>query len=304
LIVPYSGFDTGIVTLEANGDIVLGFSVQRDRQVHDISLQDNGQILMAGDFEEVNGQATQGVARLNPDGSIDSDFPTGITIDNRSEVVMERKSGRILLGGTWSTFNGQSESILLQLTGNLKASWAASQGGNQLIDIPIVDDLVYEGDEQFQLQLASVGEGSVEIGAADTSTVTITDNDPYLDQPITNRSATEGQLFNLNVSANFVHPEGALLSFSATGLPGSISISSDGVISGTPASSDSLSSPYSVEVTVTDPAGATASGTFSLTIIDPPTQKSSGGGSIDLIFLLALSLLLLAQLFRERLGRI
>jgi hypothetical protein len=59
--------------------------------------------------------------------------------------------------------------------------------------------------------------------------------------------------------------------WSATGLPASLSIDpATGVISGTPTCAEVAGSPYSVGVTVTDSTSATASATFSLTVLTSP----------------------------------
>ena len=289
-------YQNAVAMLESNGDLVPGFSVSYDGSVYDIALQDDEQILLAGNLPNVNGQATSTVVRLNPDGSLDTTFDPGSGGDDFARVVGERRSGEIVVGGRWKTFDGYDQSSFIQLNGNLKAIWAVNQGGSQTINIPLIDDLTYEGDEQFQLQIASVGGGTVERGAADTVSVTITDNDPFLDQPIGNKSATVGQTFSLVVSLNFVHPEGAPLTYSATGLPTRLNISADGLISGTPISSDAASSPFSVEITVTDTAGASANGAFTLTVANPPAQPSGGGGgSIGMVFLAMLSIFAVRQ---------
>src|ERR1035441_9837201 len=42
-----------------------------------IALQTNGQILVGGSFNKVNGITNNGVARLNSDGSVDTSFNVG-----------------------------------------------------------------------------------------------------------------------------------------------------------------------------------------------------------------------------------
>jgi large repetitive protein len=54
--------------------------------------------------------------------------------------------------------------------------------------------------------------------------------------------------------------------WSATGQPAGLSMSTGGVLSGTPAAGTNTNSPYSVTVTVTDSHSVMASKTYSLTI--------------------------------------
>ena len=77
------------------------------------------------------------------------------------------------------------------------------------------------------------------------------------------QSATVGTAFGpLTVTAS--DPDSDPLTFSATGLPPGLAISATGVISGIP--TDNAGSPFTVNVTVNDGRGGTASATFQLTV--------------------------------------
>jgi hypothetical protein len=136
--------------------------------------------------------------------------------------------------------------------------------------------------------------------ASDTFMLTIAaDNQaPQLDSSIDSVSVTAGTAVNEDVSGNFSDPDGDALSFTAAGGPASISISSSGIVTGTPGSDDVGS--YTVTVTATDPGGLTASGTFTLTVNSsgttpptPPPPSGGGGGATGVIELLAATALLL-----------
>ena len=77
--------------------------------------------------------------------------------------------------------------------------------------------------------------------------------------------------YQLELAGNFIDPDdGDVLRFSAKGLPKSKSLRLDentGVLSGTPTDDDVKSTPYNVEITATDRAGASAHLTFRLTIL-------------------------------------
>lgn len=67
-----------------------------------------------------------------------------------------------------------------------------------------------------------------------------------------------------NLSGYFSEPEGQTLSFSASGLPTGLTLSSAGVLAGSV--SNAVSGSYSVTLTASDPLGASASDQFTLTI--------------------------------------
>jgi hypothetical protein len=101
-------------------------------------------------------------------------------------------------------------------------------------------------------------------------TVTAENDLPALEAEIGPQTAIENSLFELNVFGNFSDADGDTLTFSATGLPVSNSITIDpvtGLISGTPTEDDARdNAPYVVVVTATDPEGASVSDEFDLTV--------------------------------------
>src|SRR5207245_11411 len=95
-----------------------------------------------------------------------------------------------------------------------------------------------------------------------------------------------GDRVGLSISA--VDPDADVPSFSATGLPSGISISSTtGLISGTLSSSADTGSPYTITVSVSDGHGNTDSQTFTWLVSNvllgnPGNQTSVMGDSISL----------------------
>ena len=94
---------------------------------------------------------------------------------------------------------------------------------------------------------------------------------PVVIAEVPDQQAIAGVFYQLQVAGNFDDPDkGDELSFSVRGLPKgkSFSINSEsGVLSGTPVNSDVRTDPYTVEVTATDRAGASARLTFQLLIL-------------------------------------
>ncbi len=62
-----------------------------------LAVQPDGKILMGGNFTNVWGAARSGIARLNADGSLDTDFaPTNVPPDIRALAV--QPDGKVVLG--------------------------------------------------------------------------------------------------------------------------------------------------------------------------------------------------------------
>ena len=100
-----------------------------DSAVSDIALQADGKILIVGGFNSVLGKPnTRGIARLNPDGSLDESFASRATSAFGSACVEVLPDGRILYAGS-GTYNGHSASIYrLFPDGSVDTSFTNSLG--------------------------------------------------------------------------------------------------------------------------------------------------------------------------------
>jgi uncharacterized delta-60 repeat protein len=79
--------------------------------VASISLDPDGRLLIGGNFTAYNGAFRNKVARLNSDGSLDASFNPGTGISGSSDYVqtiLSQTDGRILIGGNFSIYNGET----------------------------------------------------------------------------------------------------------------------------------------------------------------------------------------------------
>ncbi|HSM42669.1 MAG TPA: putative Ig domain-containing protein, partial [Afifellaceae bacterium] len=113
---------------------------------------------------------------------------------------------------------------------------------------------------------ANDGEGGT---VTDTFTWTVNNPAPVVDSAIADQTSDDGDTVSLDVSGNFSDPDGDTLTYSATGLPTGLSISSAGVISGILPADASQSGPYTIVVTANDGEGGTITDTFTWTVNNP-----------------------------------
>lgn len=99
-----------IVRLNSNGSRDTSFNVgtAADSYISSVAIQSDGKIILAGTFSNFNGVAKYGIVRLNSDGSIDTSFTTGTGLNGTTKCITELPSGKILIAGTLSTYNGSS----------------------------------------------------------------------------------------------------------------------------------------------------------------------------------------------------
>jgi uncharacterized delta-60 repeat protein len=83
-----------------------------------LALQNDSKVLIGGWFGSVNGAMRNQLARLNPDGSLDTTFLNGQAGPNGdiSSLALQ-PDGKILLGGSFTSVNGAPRSCVARLTG-------------------------------------------------------------------------------------------------------------------------------------------------------------------------------------------
>ena len=68
-------------------------------------LTANNQILIAGNFDAYNGIQRNCLARLNPDGTLDTTFTPGSGANGTVWTLAQQADGRVIIGGDFTTYN-------------------------------------------------------------------------------------------------------------------------------------------------------------------------------------------------------
>jgi uncharacterized delta-60 repeat protein len=108
-----------IARLNPDGTLDMAFDPNVDSansSVFSIALQTDGKILVGGLFTSIGGQARRHIARLNPDGTLDTAFdPSPDGTDSRVVDIAVQTDGKILVGGVFTTIGGQTRSNLARV---------------------------------------------------------------------------------------------------------------------------------------------------------------------------------------------
>jgi uncharacterized delta-60 repeat protein len=83
--------------------------------VSSLVVQPDGRVLLAGGFLKVNGVARTHIARLLRDGSLDLSFNPEATANARIESAGIQNNGKIVIGGWFTSVNGQERNRLARL---------------------------------------------------------------------------------------------------------------------------------------------------------------------------------------------
>lgn len=118
----------------APGDLDLGFQSSRGASdtIQTVVEQPDGKMIIAGDFTAVDGIARNRIARLNPDGSLDRRFMSGLAGANSLvRTVVLQSDGKILIGGFFTTIHGVARSKIARLNadGTLDTSFLSGLSG-------------------------------------------------------------------------------------------------------------------------------------------------------------------------------
>ncbi|SMO79400.1 delta-60 repeat domain-containing protein/Por secretion system C-terminal sorting domain-containing protein [Flavobacterium resistens] len=92
----------------------------------------DGKILLSGNFTSFNNTPHNRLVRLNNNGSIDSSFNIGTGFDDDVNAMEVQSDGKIILGGKFVTFNGNSANriIRIMLDGTIDSSFFTGSGFN------------------------------------------------------------------------------------------------------------------------------------------------------------------------------
>jgi uncharacterized delta-60 repeat protein len=109
-----------IVRLNTDGTIDNTFSIGTgfNGTIIDIKIQSDGKILMAGFFTTYNGNSRNRIIRLNTDGTIDNTFNIGTGFNDNTQSICLSNDNKILVGGDFTSYNGNSKSKLIRLNSN------------------------------------------------------------------------------------------------------------------------------------------------------------------------------------------
>lgn len=133
--------------------IDLGTGLGADFFVHATAIQPDGKILIAGDFTQYNATGRNRIARLNPDGSLDTSFDpgSGIPTDQVINCLLIQPDGKILIGGSFTTVNGQMRNRLARLNadGSLDPAFITTIGAGGTVNSMALrpDGKIYIGGE-------------------------------------------------------------------------------------------------------------------------------------------------------------
>lgn len=126
-----------VVRINTDGSIDLSFNIGSGANaiVHAAVVQSDGKILIAGNFTTFNGTTVNRLVRLNPNGTIDSQFAVGTGVNRVIHAIEMQPDGKFLIGGNFTSYNGTSINRIARINnnGSIDASFTVGRGANSAI---------------------------------------------------------------------------------------------------------------------------------------------------------------------------
>lgn len=124
-----------IARLNTDGTLDTSFNMNgagANGTVSAVALQNNGKIIAGGTFTKYNGNDITNLVRINADGSYSNDLTLGTSFNNSVTAVAVQNDGKIIVGGSFTNYNGTAINRLTRLNtdGTIDATFSVGTGAN------------------------------------------------------------------------------------------------------------------------------------------------------------------------------
>lgn len=125
--------NSGVVRLQADGTLDPSFTPAEHSGVMRLAVQNDGKVLLAATFDNINGKTRFPVVRLNDDGTLDRSFNSGVGANERVWSVAVQSDGKVLIAGDFTEYNGIERTYIARLNpdGTLDTSFNPDKRANE-----------------------------------------------------------------------------------------------------------------------------------------------------------------------------
>ena len=123
-------------------------------RVQKVVVQPDGKIIVAGFFTIYNGVAQARLTRLNSDGSLDNGLNGfASSVNGNVSTIALQTDGKILIGGLFSTINGQLRNGIARLNadGSLDANFNPAFGNPSTVENALINRVLVQSDGKIMV---------------------------------------------------------------------------------------------------------------------------------------------------------
>lgn len=114
---------------DATKDITYNTGTGFNNNVRCIAKQNDGKVIVGGEFTTFNGSAQNYIIRLNTDGTKDTSFNIGTGFNNFVNTITIQNDGKILVGGDFNLYKGALENKIIRLNSDGTKDTSFNSGG-------------------------------------------------------------------------------------------------------------------------------------------------------------------------------
>jgi uncharacterized delta-60 repeat protein len=282
-----------ITRLNSNGsnDATLNLGTGAQGGVMDIKIQSDDKILIAGGFSSYNGISRNRIARLNLDGTIDGSFNPGSGADNTINTISIQSDGKIITGGSFTSFNGSQKKTIMRLysDGTIDSTFDSGEGAQSYLTANVVGT-IFSSSIQNDGRVIIGGDFTAFNGIGRNRITRIYGGEPCIisTNSIANNTYCAGASFNVSYSLTgnvysgnvfTVQLSDANGSFASTTNIGTISSTSNGTIMATIPINQPFGTNYRIRVVSSQPFYASADNGNNITINTAPSSPGIINGN-------------------------
>lgn len=108
---------TGLARYQPDGLVDRDFAAKLEPGINGtvlaLAVQDDGKIVVGGNFASVAGQPERNIARIKPDGSPDATVPSQGQLNGKVNALSSLEGNKTLAGGSFQVTNQEAQSLFL-----------------------------------------------------------------------------------------------------------------------------------------------------------------------------------------------
>lgn len=235
--------------------------------IYTTSIQNDGKIILAGNFTSYNGTTRNRIVRINADGTIDASFNPGSGANNRIYTTSIQSDGKIIIGGSFTSINGTSRNGIARLNadGSLDLSFNPGTGTG-------VTSTVYTNSIQSDNRII-IGGGFFSYNGTNRGGLARLHNNIITTTPFGPASYCSGQSLSVSYSVTGTYNAGNIFTAQLSNSAGSFA---------SPTTIGTLASTTSGTITTTLPFNAGSGFRIRIVSSDPVAVSTDNGSNLTL----------------------
>lgn len=145
---------SNIARVNPNGtydkDFYPGIAFGVDNAVYALALQSDGKVLLGGTFSRYNNSLRSGIARLNANGTLDTEFDPGLGANDEVWTLTLQADQKILLGGAFTVYHQTGRNRIARLNSGVVSTASLSDA---LLEVALYPNPT---TDRFWLDLSSL----------------------------------------------------------------------------------------------------------------------------------------------------